>query len=272
MKIAVIGSNGMLGEDLVKKLQQTEHKVFSFDIPEIDITNQESLEKIRPITPDVIINCAAYTNVDLAEKEKEKCKKINVLGINNLANLCLKLGCALIQISSDYVFGGTKQGYDENDSKKPLNYYGLTKSQGEDIIIKKLNRYQIVRTSWLFGENGKNFIDVMLELCSKQNMVKVVKDQTGSPTYTLDLSEAIIGLLGYSPGIYHITNSGTCSWFDFAKEIVKLSNLKCTVKPCTSEEFPREAKRPTYSILNNHKLLPLRPWQEALKHYLEVKK
>lgn len=271
-KILVIGSKGMLGTDLIKELSKTEHKIIGWDIQDIDITNEQEMQKIENLTPNIIINSAAYTDVDKAETEKEICKKVNVEGVQNLANISKKLDIPLIQISTDYVFDGTKQGWDEDDEKNTINYYGKTKAEGEDIIKNNLEKYYIIRTSWLFGKNGKNFVETIKKLCSEKDEIKVVEDQIGSPTYTKDLVKGIINIINnqnkFKYGIYHLTNNNTCSWFEFAQEIAKQINSDCIIKPCSTKEFPRPAKRPKFSILNNNKTEKLRDWKEALKEYL----
>ena len=271
MKILVTGAKGMLGTDLVQMLLEKKHEVIAFD-KELDITDKSTIEKIVSIKPEAIINCAAYTNVDLAETQKEVCYKLNVSGLENLVEASNKCNAILVQFSTDYVFDGTKESYDEEDLIKPINYYGETKALGEEILKMKAKKYYIIRTSWLFGKNGKNFVDTIAKLASKEKTLNVVNDQTGRPTFTKDLSEGIINLLEKKPffGIYHLTNSGSCSWFIFAKRIVSLLKLDCKVLSCTTEEFPRPAKRPRFSVLNNNKLSQLRTWEEALSVYFGV--
>ena len=273
MKILIIGSKGMLGSDLFDELKKTDYEVIGWDIKDIDIAKKEGLSKIEKEQPNIIINCAAYTDVDLAETEKDKCHAVNFIGIENLAEICKKLDILLVQISTDYVFDGNKEGYDEDDKKNPINYYGKTKADGEDLIVENLEKYYIIRTSWLFGKNGKNFVDAISKLCNEKKEMKVVNDQIGRPTYTKDLSRGIIDIIKnidkHKYGIYNLTNSDKCSWFEFAQEIAKLKQLNCAIKPCTTEEFPRPAKRPRFSILNNNKTGQLRSWKEALKDYLE---
>ncbi|MFA6420248.1 MAG: dTDP-4-dehydrorhamnose reductase [archaeon] len=273
MKIIVIGSKGMLGTDLVYELKKNKSNIIvALDINEVDITKEESLQKIVLEKADFVINCAAYTNVDLAETNKEKCFAINVTGVKNLVKTCKNMGSTLIHISTDYVFDGKKEGYDELDKKNPINYYGLTKSLGEDELIKNTDKYYLVRTSWLFGKNGKNFIEIIKSISQNKSSIKVVTDQTARPTYTIDLAKQIIYLIeNKTPfGIYHITNSGKCSRFLFAKEIINLLKLNCVVEPCATNEFPSAAKRPTFSVLNNNKLPQLRKWEIALAEYLGV--
>lgn len=270
MKVIVTGAKGMLGTDLVHALSKTDFEVIAFDYSDLDITNKTDMKKIIMKEPNVVINCAAYTNVDLAENEKEKCALINIEGLKNLTLACKECNSILIHISTDYVFDGTKESYDETDMKNPINYYGETKSKGEDFIISNIENYYIVRTSWLFGKNGKNFVDTITKLAKEKQELKVVDDQIGKPTFTKDLSQALIQLISTKMpfGIYHITNSGICSWFEFAKKIVELNKSNCIVKPCTTLDFPRPAKRPKFSVLNNSKFNLLRSWESALSEYL----
>ena len=271
MKILVLGSNGMLGTDLMKELEKTSYEAIGFDRVQIDITSKKDFGKIDEINPDIVINCAAYTRVDKAEEEKEECYNINSNGARNVATYCREKGIALVHISTDYVFDGDKEGYYENDKKNPINYYGKTKAEAENAIIKILEKYYIVRTSWLFGKSGKNFVDTISKLSKKEKEIKVVNDQIGSPTYTVDLTKGIIGIINRKEryGIYHLTNSGTCSWFDFAKEIVKIKEYKCAIIPIESENKSGKAKRPHFSTLKNTKVPKLRNWKKALKEYLD---
>jgi dTDP-4-dehydrorhamnose reductase len=272
MKIAVVGAKGMLGTDLVLALEKTQHKVVAYDFGDIDITKKDSLDKLQLKKPDIVINCAAYTSVDLAESEKEKCFAVNVTGAKNLALVCKEINSVLVHISTDYVFDGKKDSYNETDKKNPINYYGLCKSLGEDEVIKTLKEHYIVRTSWLFGKNGKNFVQTIRKLAAEKSEIKSVTDQTAHPTYTVDLAAQIIYVIENKKpfGVYHCTNSGVCNRFLFAKEIVLLLGFNCEVVPCTSEEFPSVAKRPAFSTLNNNKLPEARSWKKALAEYLGV--
>lgn len=270
-KILVIGSKGMLGQDLIDELKKSKMNCTGYDIQEIDITKESEMSKIEKENPDVLINCAAYTNVDLAEKEREKCHAVNVIGLKNLTEVCKKNNIVLVSISTDYVFNGSEEEYNEDDTNNPINYYGKTKAEGEELITKNLDKYYLVRTSWLFGKKGKNFVETIRKLASERPEIKVVNDQTGRPTYTRDLCKGIIDLIKTKKpyGIYHITNSGKCTWFEFAKEIVRLNNSRCKVVPCTTEDFPRDAKRPRFSVLRNNKTAELPDWEDALKRYSE---
>jgi dTDP-4-dehydrorhamnose reductase len=268
--ILVTGSSGMLGSDIVNGLKEFE--LFQFDKNALDITNNEEIiNKIDEIKPDVLINCAAYTDVDGSEKNKDIALKVNAYGVKNIAEACSKTNAILVHFSSDYVFdGSSEKGYEENEKKNPISHYGYSKSLGEDFIQKSKVNFFLIRSSWLFGKNGKNFVKSILNK-KDENEIKVVNDQVGTPTYTKDLAKAIRELItqNYDYGIYHITNYGSCTWFEFAKEILKNVNSKTKVIPITSKELNRPAKRPKCSILINTKFknkLPL--WNESLKRYL----
>lgn len=269
MKVLIVGNKGMLGQDLCSELSAGNIDYVGLDKDEIDITKVSEMTKIDSSFTHVI-NCAAYTNVDGAESNHDLCDAINVDGVKNLVDRCKELDIVFISISTDYVFDGEQESYDEDASRDPLNYYGLSKAKGEEYIESNLDKYFIVRTAWLFGKKGNNFVETMIKLGKSKNEIRVVDDQKGSPTYTRDLSKGLIGLLNSKEyGIYHFTNSGSCTWFEFATEIMKLAGLDCKVLPCTSEEFLRDAKRPKFSILNNNKKVQLPDWKDALKRYLD---
>lgn len=271
MKILVTGSNGMLGQDLCPILENNNITVVKTDIENLDITNIKQVEEVLVSTsPDVIIHCAAYTNVDKAEEDIETARQINSIGTENLAKICAKLDITLVYISTDYVFSGEgKTPYQTTDKKSPLNNYGLTKSEGEDSIIKYCKKYYICRTSWLYGINGKNFVETMINLGKSNNELKVVDDQVGCPTWTVELSNGILKIIKEKPyGIYHVCGFGQTSWYDFAKEIFKILGLKVNIVPCKTEEFPRPAKRPKYSVMDNGGIC--KDWKEALTQYISL--
>lgn len=268
MKILVTGGNGMLGTDLVSILKNSGHQVLAPTKQELDITDRDVVLQQVPQL-DLIINCAAYAMVDLAETEKEQCYNINVVGVRNLVELCKFRGIALVQISTDYVFDGKKSAYNEYDSKNPLNYYGKTKAEAENIVLNELERAHIIRTEWMFGKNGKNFVDTIRSLALQRKELRVINDQIGSPTYTKDLCQGILEILNKNYDIYHITNSGACSWYALAQMTAQLCELDCMINPCTTAEYPLPAKRPRFSVLNNNKTRILRTWQEALTDYLK---
>lgn len=270
LKILILGSKGMLGTDVVEEFKDEE--VYSYDIDNIDITNKSSVEsKIDEIKPDYVINTAAYTNVDGAEENKEAAFNVNAKAVGIIAEACRKNGCVMVQISTDYVFDGKKkEGYTEEDEKNPVNEYGYSKSKGEDLLINALDKHYLIRTSWLFGKNGKNFVDTIIRIAEEKEEINVVNDQFGKPTYTKDLAKGIRNIIGKPFGTYHLTNEGSCSWFEFARETVRLKKLDVTVIPIKSNEMKRAAKRPHYSILLNNKTEKLRAWKDALKDYLVI--
>lgn len=271
----------MLGHDLLKVFSRED--VIALGSTDLDITEQERVfEEFMTIQPDVVINATGYTNVDLAEKETEKANEINGYAVGVLAKASREVGATLVHFSTDYVFDGQKAGgYREDDVTNPVNAYGRSKELGEKLLIEEMEvqqdmyepegKYFLIRTSWLFGKHGKNFVDTMVKLGKDQPELKVVNDQHGKPTFTLDLARQVKFLLDtheYPSGIYHVTNEEETTWYDFAKGIFGLYKNKVSVLPCTSREYVRPAIRPQYSSLVNTKLPPLRPWKEALAEYL----
>ena len=272
MKVLVTGANGMLGQDLCPILEDCGHEVIETDLPEIDITKPDViLDVLSSEKPDAVIHCAAYTNVDKAEEDIESARLINKTGTKNVAEVCAKLDIPIVYISTDYVFDGKSNvPYLPNSLKNPINNYGLTKSEGEDEVRKLCEKYYIVRTSWLYGHHGKNFVETMLSLANKDEL-KVVDDQTGCPTWTVELSNGIAKILEENKpyGIYHVCGSGSTTWYGFAKQIFEFSKLNVNLLPCKTEEFPRPAARPHYSVMNNDKIC--RDWKLALKDYLDLR-
>ena len=270
-KILVTGANGMLGKDLCPILEQNNYTVIKTNSQIMDITDFEKTNKvISDQKPDIIIHCAAYTNVDKAQEDFETAKQINLTGTENLAQICNTKDIPILYISTDYVFDGTKQTpYTPDDEPNPINNYGLTKYYGEQAIQKFCKKYYIIRTSWLYGIHGKNFVETMLSLAAKPEL-KVVNDQTGCPTWTVDLSNGIIKLLKNEIyGIFHICSSGETTWYGFAKEIFNQCKLEVNLKPCTTEEFPRPAKRPKYSVMDNANICG--DWKDGLQNYLKLR-
>lgn len=284
MKILITGANGMLAK-AVRKQFETEELICT-DIVEdeivkkLDITDLEQVQNfVAECKPDVIINCAAYTAVDKAEEEPELARKINCDGPKNLAISSNQNGCILVHISTDYVFGGNlplEAVYKEEDEKKPVTVYGITKLEGEEAIKQNAEKYYIFRTAWLYGD-GKNFVRTMLRLSKEKNKLTVVCDQHGSPTYAVDLASIISQALNKKIpyGIYHTTNLGYTTWYEFTKEIFAMANIiSCEVEPVTSEQYPTLAKRPFNSMLSKDKILnqgiTIPDWKDALKRYLEV--
>ncbi|NQV13056.1 MAG: dTDP-4-dehydrorhamnose reductase [Parcubacteria group bacterium] len=274
-KVLIIGSKGMLGMELVEIFSIDDYEIHRADLPEIDITDSESIQsKFSEIKPDIVINAAAFTDVDGCEKQIELCHKVNGEALEYLAKECNKIGATLTHYSTDYVFdGGKEEGYTEDDQTNPQSQYGKSKELGEKNLQKYGEKYYIIRLSWLFGQHGNNFVETMLKLGQEKDKLEVVNDQFGKPTYAKDLAERTKELLesGQVHGIYHITNEGVTSWYDFTREIFKLAGVKISVEPVTTDKFPRPAKRPHYSGLINTKLPKSRPWQEALRDYLDSK-
>jgi dTDP-4-dehydrorhamnose reductase len=274
MKILVVGSNGQLGRE-IKRQFEGKYKLFLHDADSLDITDINAVaDAIMNVKPEIVINAAAYTNVEKAEEDCDTAFKVNAIGAENLAIICKKYDVVLVHISTDYVFDGTKgMPYDEFDHHNPLSVYGKSKSWGEKLIQQVGGKYFILRTSWLYGD-GNNFVRTMLRLSKEKNEIAVVGDQYGAPTYTKDLCWVIEKLI-YTDfyGIYHASNEGNCSWCEFAKEIMTIAECKTTIKSLTTAEYPVKAQRPMRSIMENRLLKlrglnPMRPWQDALVDYL----
>ena len=276
MRIIITGANGQLGLELSKQLSRNkEYEVICTDIEELNIVDINSVNKvISKYKPDVVINCAAHTAVDLCETDIENAYKINARGPRNLAIACEKVNAKFVQVSTDYVFDGNiDRPYREDDNTCPNSIYGSSKLMGEKFTKEFCSRHFIVRTAWLYGE-GNNFVRTMLKLSETNKEINVVNDQFGSPTSTVDLAKAIIELIHTEHyGTYHGTCEGKCSWYDFAQKIFEIRNIDIKVNPVTSEEYKRTAPRPTYSVLDNFmlKLVGLnsfRNWEDALIEYL----
>ncbi len=276
-KILIIGAEGMLGYDLMVAFGDL--NPVGLEREEFDITDEKAVEKfILDLGPDIIINAAAYTDVDGCETNQDLAMKVNGYAVGYLARAAEKIGAVLVHYSTDYVFDGKKpEGYKEDDKPgNPLNVYGESKLLGEKLLKESCQKHYLIRTSWLFGKNGKNFIDTILKFGKEKEELKVVDDQRGKPTYTVDLAKRTRELIDgkYPFGIYHITNEGITSWYDYALKIFEIfeslhpEEKLAKVVPCTSSEFPRPAKRPAWSILLNTKLPPSRHWQEALEEHL----
>ncbi len=263
----------MLGQALAQEFG--DEIVAAWDKKELDITNkQEVADKIGQLKPEVIINAAAYTAVDDSEKNREVAFTVNAEAVGNIAAAAAVVDATVVHYSTDYVFAGDNpSGYREDDQPgPPVNVYGESKLAGEQALQQSGTRFYLIRTAWLYGSGGKNFVDTMLRLGQEKPALRVIYDQYGSPTYTRDLAAATHVLLqNYDPGIYHCTNSGTTTWHEFAMEIFKAARMPVTVQPIPSIEYPVPAKRPAYSVLLNTKGPPLRDWREALKEYIKEK-
>jgi dTDP-4-dehydrorhamnose reductase len=274
VKLALTGSDGMLGSDIKNVFSDVE--LINFTLHDFDITDLDKSHKaIKEAKPDYLIHVAAYTDVDGCESNPETAFHVNGIGARNITMACEEIGCPVIYISTDYVFDGTKkETYNEWDKTNPINIYGLSKLLGEQFVTSLTNRFYIVRTSWLYGKNGKNFVDTIIRLLSERDEIDVVNDQTGSPTFTCDLAKKLKELIGRGYGTYHITNTSHCSWYEFAVEIAKLKGINKNINPTTTEKFKRPAKRPAFSVLGNTMLRlegiePARHWKEALADYLK---
>lgn len=274
--ILVTGSTGQLGSDVVKELLKRGYSTLSPNRSEFNLCSEDSIRNyILNSNCEAIVHCAAYTQVDKAEDEKDLCIKINATATKHIVKCAKILDIPMIYISTDYVFDGTKDGeYTENDETNPINIYGESKLAGEKYVQEILDKYYIVRTSWVFNINGKNFIETMLRLSKANNQLSIVNDQIGSPTYTKDLSRLLVDMLETSKyGLYHATNEGYCSWYEFADTIFKLANINIDIRAINSNEYASRAKRPLNSKLSKDKLIeygfkPLPHWEDALKDYL----
>lgn len=274
MKISITGSNGQLGTELVE-LFGYKNDLQLLSLPKHDITDDSIVQTIRSFDPDVTINCAAFTDVDACEYDN-RAVDVNFLGAVNVAYACLKSHSDLVHISTDYVFDGERDGYREDDKPNPINRYGQTKLWAENAIKGMLfHKAYIVRTSRLYGKNGDNFVTKFLHGIENKSSVNMVRDQFGQPTYSKDLAEAIEKLIQTEKhGTYHLTNSGYCSWYGWAKEILKLSGKDCFVNPISTQEWKRLTPIPKNSVLLNRNAflqgITIRPWQEALASFMST--
>lgn len=288
MKIVITGCNGQLGRELTKILASGKSelgpvpaayvgaRVVGADLPELNIAEAEAVTTFMEAEkPDLILNCAAMTNVDGCEREPDLAMKGNAIGPRNLAKAAEAVGAKLLHVSTDYVFAGDgSRPYSEWDVCDPKSVYGASKFLGEQYVREFCSRYFIVRTAWLYGYEGGNFVKAILRKARAEGACKVVNDQRGNPTNAADLAYHILKIAaGEEYGVYHCTGNGECTWFDFASKIVELAGIPCTVTPCTSEEFPSPTKRPTYSSLDNRMLRctvgdEMRHWEDALSGFL----
>ena len=277
MKILITGSNGMLGHDLIEVLKD-KHELLLTTSKTLDITDGDSvMDFILKSNPDIVINSAAYTDVDGCESNPDLAYNVNGEGVKNLALACREVDCPLVHISTDYVFNGQNdRPWVEDDEIGPISIYGKSKLEGEEHIKEILEKYFIVRTAWLYGVNGRNFPRTMLELAQNHSEITVVYDEVGTPTYTPDLAKGISELIETDYyGTYHLTNSGNCSWCEFARYIFEVADVDVNVIPVTASEFARPAPRPSYSVLENRNWVEngfehLRNYKEAIKEYIEL--
>lgn len=279
MKYLVTGYNGQLGYDIVRELKNrgvNDTDIIPTDVKDMDITDRDAvIKKVTEVKPDVIFHNAAWTNVDGAEDSKELCEKVNYLGTKNMVDAAKMVGAKIVYISTDYVFDGTKDGmYEVNDQTNPLSVYGMTKYQGEE-AVRSYDNHFIVRISWVFGINGKNFIRTMLKLSESRNELNVVADQVGSPTYTVDLARLLVDMVSTNKyGTYHANNEGFCSWAEFAKYIFDSSNIDMKVNAIPTSSYPQKATRPLNSKLSKKSLddagfSRLPDWKDAVNRYKE---
>jgi len=274
MRVVVTGGNGQLGTDVTLVLQKEKHEVFSFCKKELDITNSQIVDEIiSKIKPHVIVHTAAYTKVDQAEIEIDEAFRVNAIGTRNLAVAAEKIGAKIVYISTDYVFNGEgDKPYHEFMTVNPINIYGKSKYAGEQFVQQLSSKFFILRTSWVFGKHGSNFVKTMLKLAETRNELTVVHDQVGSPTYTVHLAKFIAQIINTNLyGVYHTSNTGYCSWYEFAKAIFEEAGLDhIHVKPVTTDQFPRPAARPANSRMD-HMMIRIQGlkdfphWRDALK-------
>jgi dTDP-4-dehydrorhamnose reductase len=273
MRLLVTGAAGMLGHDVVAAAERLGHEVVAWDLPECDLTDAAAtLDAVRQLGPRAVINCAAYTNVDAAESDEATAERVNAGAAGNLARACAAAGARLVHVSTDYVFDGSKtEPWIESDPVAPLGAYGRTKLHGEEQVAAALEDHAIVRSAWMFGPHGPNFVATMLRLGSERDEVSVVTDQVGSPTYSGHLAPALVDMAERrDTGIFHGAGAGSCSWYELTLEAFDAAGVDCRVLPTTSSQFVRPAPRPAYSVLGSEREHPivLPPWQEGVRAHL----
>ena len=277
MRVLVTGANGMLGTALLPRLA-AEHEVVGVDFLDFDISQEAAVQKaFRDLRPEFVFHLAAFTDVDGCEANPQKAEQVNALGTRNVARACAEIGAVLLYVSTDYVFDGSmERPYREDDAPNPISVYGQSKLGGEQHVQSLLARHFVVRSSWLYGPRGKNFVATILKVAQERDELRVVSDQRGSPTYTEHLAVKLAQMVQVqSYGIYHVTGAGNCSWFEFAQAILELGGLeRVHVVPISTQESGRRARRPANSVLENRRLVEshlgaLPHWKEGLAHYLE---
>ena len=277
MRLLVTGAAGMLGHEVVAAAGRLGHEVAAWDLPECDLTDEgAALEAIRRLDPRAVVNCAAYTNVDGAEEDEPTAERVNADAAGNVARACAACGARLVHVSTDYVFDGSKrEPWLESDAVAPLGAYGRTKLHGEEQVAAALDDHAIVRTAWLFGPHGPNFVSTMLRLAGDHDEVSVVTDQVGSPTFAGHLAPALVDMAERADtGIFHGAGAGSCSWYELTLEAYDAAGIACRVLPTTAERFARPAPRPAYSVLGSEREHPitLPPWQEGVRAHLAALK
>ena len=279
MRVIVFGAKGQLGKALLQVFSE-QHTVMGYDLPELDISDNSAVEcAISQFQPDLVINAAAFTDVEKAESARADAFRVNEAGARNVASAASRQGVPVVYYSTDFVFDGEKRSpYEPDDSPSPLGVYAKSKHAGEQAVIATTSKYFVVRTAWLFGPGGNHFVGKIISAAQTRPELRVVEDEVGSPTYTLDLASATRDLCRAGQcGIYHIVNAGFCSRFEFAKAILEYAGIGTPVRPCRSADFPSAARRPAYSVLSTAKFervtgTRLRHWREALRDYLERRK
>jgi dTDP-4-dehydrorhamnose reductase len=283
MKLLITGANGMLASDVRRVAEGAGHQLVLVDLPELDITDAQAVDSyFQREQPEAVVNCAAWTDVDGAESKRELAHAVNADGAGNLARAAVSLDIPLLHLSTDYVFdgtapldaGGLARPYVESDPTAPRSVYGSTKLEGERQVLAASPRHTVVRTAWLYGVNGRNFVDTMLKLAAERDAVQVVEDQIGSPTWSGHLAPALIGLLEREVrGLVHLTGAGAVSWNGFAREIFRQAEVDCRVESATSEQMARPAPRPAYSVLESERqdVIGMPPWQDGLAGYLAAR-
>lgn len=281
MTILITGSNGQLGNEMrVIAAQYPAYNFIFTDIAELDLTSMDALQLFFANNkPQVVVNCAAYTAVDKAEEDVDLCYLVNKTAVENLAKVCTANGAKLVHVSTDYVFDGSSYvPYTEDMPVCPTSVYGQSKLAGEEVAIANCEQTAILRTSWLYSSFGNNFVKTMIKLGTERDRLTVIFDQVGTPTYAADLAQAIMQIVAaeqFVPGIYHFSNEGVCSWYDFTKKIHKLSNIQCEVLPIETKDYPTKTPRPHYSVLNKAKIkstyhITIPHWEDSLERCLKV--
>ncbi|HEV7804549.1 MAG TPA: dTDP-4-dehydrorhamnose reductase [Solirubrobacteraceae bacterium] len=277
MTLLVTGAGGMLGRAVAETAARLGHEVRAATRAELDVSDPQAVRRaLLELRPDAVVNCAAYTDVDGAESDRATAAAVNCAGAGYVAAAAAEVGAAIVHVSTDYVFDGSKrEPWLESDPTGPLGVYGETKLAGEQAVAQANAQHVIVRTAWLFGAGGRNFVDTMLALGAQREEVSVVTDQIGCPTWTVHLAGALVELAERpgEPGVHHVAASGACSWNELAREVFERARIGCQVLPATTEQFPRPARRPAYSVLGSERAgaIELAPWRQGVAEYLATR-